>query len=126
MNLVLGVSFELACHFFLVKLLELNLLNLSYIQVLYKNPRVLSTFPLYTVHNHTLGYSSPHMQLSDYSLVQFLPLNISDEDSIGSIILYIDSAIQYGEDLEVHVPKVSFGDNVIYCACTLFLTAGSG
>ncbi|KAK3084870.1 hypothetical protein FSP39_020517 [Pinctada imbricata] len=38
--------------------------------------------------------------IDDYSLVKFLPLDISDEDSINDVLLQIDNAIQYGEDLE--------------------------
>jgi hypothetical protein len=33
-------------------------------------------------------------------LVNLLPLNIKDEDSIAYILSQIDNAIQYGEDLE--------------------------
>ena len=46
-------------------------------------------------------------KISDYSLVQFLPLNIAQEDSLSEVMLYIDNTIQYGEDLDVKVPKVS-------------------
>jgi len=40
--------------------------------------------------------------LDDYGLVSFLPLNIENEESINDILIYIDNAIQYGED---HLPK---------------------
>lgn len=46
------------------------------------------------------------MQIDDYSLVQFLPLDITDEDSVTELLLYIDNTIQYGEDLDVKIPKV--------------------
>jgi hypothetical protein len=39
--------------------------------------------------------------VDDYSLVKFIPLDIKDEESIGDVMLLIDSALQYGEDLEV-------------------------
>lgn len=50
-----------------------------------------------------------HSQLSEaiakvveeYSLVKFMPLNIKVEESIGDLLLVIDNAIQYGEDLDV-------------------------
>lgn len=43
--------------------------------------------------------------LDDYGLVSFLPLNITNEDSINDILIYIDNAIQYGEDnLPAEVP----------------------
>ena len=54
------------------------------------------------------------MQIDDYSLVQFLPLDISDEESIADILLYIDNTIQYGEDLDVKVPKVLIIYNYYY------------
>ncbi|KAL3856800.1 hypothetical protein ACJMK2_011517 [Sinanodonta woodiana] len=38
--------------------------------------------------------------IDDYSLVKFLPLDQTDEDSINDILIQIDTAIQYGEDLE--------------------------
>lgn len=41
--------------------------------------------------------------VDDYSLVKFVPLDVSDEDSIGHVLAHIDHAIQYGEDLEPHV-----------------------
>ena len=46
------------------------------------------------------------MQLEDYGLVQFLPLDITNEDSVGELLLFIDGAIQFGEDEDVKVPKV--------------------
>lgn len=36
-------------------------------------------------------------------MVSFIPLNITDEDSIEYVLSTIDNAMQYGEDLE---PKV--------------------
>ena len=50
-------------------------------------------------------------QIDDYSLVQFLPLDITQEDSIADVLLYIDNTIQYGEDLDVKVPKVYVHEN---------------
>jgi len=39
--------------------------------------------------------------LDDYSMVSFIPLNITDEESIDHVLAHIDHTIQYGEDLEV-------------------------
>mmetsp|Transcript_7745 Transcript_7745/g.8952 ORF Transcript_7745/g.8952 Transcript_7745/m.8952 type:complete len:333 (+) Transcript_7745:66-1064(+) len=39
--------------------------------------------------------------LDDYSMVSFIPLNISDEESIDNVLAHVDHTIQYGEDLEV-------------------------
>ena len=44
-------------------------------------------------------------------MVSFLPLNLCDEDSITSVLIQIDNAIQYGEDLDVREMKV----NIRYC-----------
>ena len=40
-------------------------------------------------------------QLDDYSLVRFIPLDSTSEESISDLLLQIDFAIQYGEDQEV-------------------------
>lgn len=40
------------------------------------------------------------LQIDDYSLVKFLPMDISDEDTINDVLIQIDTAIQYGEDFE--------------------------
>ena len=45
--------------------------------------------------------------MDDYSLVQFMPLDATDEDSINDVIAQIDRAIQYGEDFEPKEPKVT-------------------
>jgi hypothetical protein len=39
-------------------------------------------------------------------MVQFIPLNITDEHSIEYVLSHADNAIQYGEDLEPKEPKV--------------------
>lgn len=65
------------------------------------------------IHN-AVGSRPPSVQIDDYSLVQFLPLDVSDEDSLPEVLLYIDNTIQYGEDLDVKVPKVSPS---YQCAC---------
>ncbi|XP_064620478.1 GPN-loop GTPase 3-like [Lineus longissimus] len=41
--------------------------------------------------------------VEDYSLVKFMPLDQTDEDSLNDLLLHIDNAIQYGEDLDVKV-----------------------
>ncbi|KAJ3259322.1 ATP binding protein [Boothiomyces macroporosus] len=38
--------------------------------------------------------------IDEYSMVNLIPLNIKDEDSIQYLLSHIDNAIQYGEDLE--------------------------
>ncbi|XP_052227357.1 GPN-loop GTPase 3-like isoform X2 [Dreissena polymorpha] len=38
--------------------------------------------------------------IDDYSLVRFLPLDQSDEDSINYVLLQIDTCLQFGEDME--------------------------
>ena len=39
--------------------------------------------------------------LDDYSMVSFLPLNITDEESLDHVLMHVDHAVQYGEDLDV-------------------------
>lgn len=50
--------------------------------------------------------------LDEYSLVSFVPLDISDEDSIGEVLLQVDMAIQYGEDAEVKIREVEGIDDM--------------
>jgi hypothetical protein len=38
-------------------------------------------------------------------MVSFLPLDVSDEDSIDTVLSTIDTAIQYGEDVEPREPR---------------------
>ena len=38
--------------------------------------------------------------LDDYDMVTFLPLDITDEDSVANVLMQVDNAIQFGEDAE--------------------------
>lgn len=40
--------------------------------------------------------------LSDFNLVNYIPLDINDEDTIAAVMYQIDICIQYGETLEVN------------------------
>jgi len=42
--------------------------------------------------------------LENYNLVSFLPFDISDDESIDLVLMHIDNATQYGEDLEPRDP----------------------
>ncbi|CAO3648335.1 unnamed protein product [Mucor hiemalis] len=47
----------------------------------------------------------PIVQLiDDYSMVRFIPLNITDEDSVEYVLSHVDNSMQYGEDLEPKEP----------------------
>ncbi|ORX43122.1 hypothetical protein BCR36DRAFT_586802 [Piromyces finnis] len=39
--------------------------------------------------------------IDEYNMVNFLPLDISDEESVAYVLAQVDNSIQYGEDLEV-------------------------
>lgn len=43
--------------------------------------------------------------IEDFSLVQFIPLDRSDEDSVNAVMMTVDTCMQYGEDEEVQMPK---------------------
>ena len=43
--------------------------------------------------------------IEDYSMVSFLPLDQTDEESINRVLACIDNAVQYGEDEEPVEPK---------------------
>jgi hypothetical protein len=72
------------------------------------NPDILSlmhdinedTAPRFHKLNEAIG-----SLLDDYSMVSFIPLDITDEESIEALLLQIDNAIQYGEDTEVKEPR---------------------
>lgn len=51
------------------------------------------------------------MQLDEFNLVSFLPLNITDPDSLTMVLSHIDSATQYGEDLEPRDPYDGVEEN---------------
>ncbi|KAF2735431.1 ATP binding family protein-like protein [Polyplosphaeria fusca] len=54
--------------------------------------------------------------IDEFSMVSFLKLNAQDEDSVGSIVSYIDDAIQYHEAQEPKEPKDDFDTEVIESA----------
>ncbi|KAL7424190.1 hypothetical protein Q5752_001776 [Cryptotrichosporon argae] len=43
--------------------------------------------------------------IEDQNLVSFLPLDVTSEDSVNTILSHIDNMMQYGEDEEPKVPK---------------------
>ena len=45
------------------------------------------------------------LQIDDYSMVQFVPLDVSDEESVAYLLQHIDGAIQYGVDADVRVGR---------------------
>lgn len=44
-------------------------------------------------------------QIEDHPLVSFLPLDLTQTDSIQTMLSHIDHAMQYGEDEEPKEPK---------------------
>ena len=44
--------------------------------------------------------------LDDYSLVRFVPLDITDDENVTDLLTVIDNTIQYGEDLEVRTESL--------------------
>ncbi|KAG0037349.1 ATP binding protein [Podila clonocystis] len=58
------------------------------------------TSPKYHELNRAIG-----QLVEDFNMVAFLPLNITDEDSITAILSHVDNAIQFGEDQEPKEPE---------------------
>ena len=52
-----------------------------------------------------MQHSSWQPQIEDYSLVRFIPLNPTDEESIGDLLLSIDTTLQFDEDQDVRIPR---------------------
>ena len=48
--------------------------------------------------------------LDDFSMVQFIPHDPTDEESLDLILLQVDNAIQWGEDNEPNPKDYNFGD----------------
>ncbi|KAM9956026.1 hypothetical protein ACTFIW_002238 [Dictyostelium discoideum] len=49
--------------------------------------------------------------LEDFSLVGFVPLDITDQESLNVLLQHIDNSIQYGEDLEPKEPPLENDDD---------------
>ncbi|KAG0147691.1 hypothetical protein CROQUDRAFT_655904 [Cronartium quercuum f. sp. fusiforme G11] len=43
--------------------------------------------------------------IQDFNMVSFIPLDVTDEDSLGTILSHIDNSMQYGEHEEPKEPK---------------------
>jgi hypothetical protein len=54
------------------------------------------------------------LQLDDYDMVGFIPMDLSNEDSLDVVLQHVDHAMQYGEDLE---PKGTVPYLVGVCVC---------
>ena len=44
--------------------------------------------------------------MCDYSLVSFIPLDITEADSLDEVLAYVDNSVQYGEDEDVKIRDV--------------------
>lgn len=53
---------------------------------------------------HTLNVELTKL-LDDYDMVSFIPLDITDEDSVDALMLQVDNAIAYGENMEPKEPN---------------------
>jgi GPN-loop GTPase len=49
--------------------------------------------------------------ISDYSMVSFVPLDITDEESIGLCLMHVDQSIQWGEEQEPTDPDLRNENN---------------
>jgi GPN-loop GTPase len=49
--------------------------------------------------------------LDDFSMVQFVPLDVSDDDSVATLLLQADLALQYEDEIEPRRPPDIDGDN---------------
>lgn len=56
-------------------------------------------------------------------MVQFLPLDVTDEDSVGVVLSHLDNAIQYGEHEEPKEPA-DVRSSLVLVALPFALRAG--
>lgn len=45
------------------------------------------------------------VQIDDFNMVSFLPLDVTDEESLGTVLSHIDNAMQFGEHEEPKEPR---------------------
>ncbi|KAF2101943.1 ATP binding family protein-like protein [Rhizodiscina lignyota] len=50
--------------------------------------------------------------IDDFSMVQFLQLDVQDEDSVGAVLSYIDDAVQYHEAQEPKEPTYDLDEDM--------------
>ncbi|EGG06912.1 uncharacterized protein MELLADRAFT_106395 [Melampsora larici-populina 98AG31] len=58
---------------------------------------------------HTLNQAISQL-IQDFNMVSFLPLDVTDEESLSTILSHIDNSMQYGEHEEPKEPKDLEGD----------------
>ena len=86
-------------------LLEHNSQSYHKIKCLLQNDSA-RTSEMAVLYDHMRCIVTVVTQIQEYSLVSFTPLDISDDESVGNVLLTVDMTIQYGEDYDVHIPKV--------------------
>lgn len=64
---------------------------------------LLLDLPIYTPKFKSMSEKIANV-LSDFNLVNYIPLDVSDEETISAVMYQVDICIQYGETLEVY-PK---------------------
>jgi hypothetical protein len=47
----------------------------------------------------------------DYSLVSFIPLDITEVDSLDEVLVHVDNSFQYGEDEDVKIRETEEEDD---------------
>eukprot|EP00300_Choanocystis_sp_HF-7_P009296 c16358_g1_i2.p2 GENE.c16358_g1_i2~~c16358_g1_i2.p2 ORF type:complete len:118 (-),score=36.46 c16358_g1_i2:88-441(-) len=48
--------------------------------------------------------------LEEWNMISFIPLDLTNEDTLQSVLLQVDNAIQYGEDTDVRVKDYADDD----------------
>ena len=56
--------------------------------------------------------------IDDYAMIKFMPINVTDEDSLNDVLLSVDNAVQFDEEQEVKMrdfdePEVGDNDNEV-------------
>ncbi len=49
--------------------------------------------------------------MCDYSLVSFIPLDITEVDSLDEVLVHVDNSFQYGEDEDVKIRETEEEDD---------------
>jgi hypothetical protein len=65
--------------------------------------------PRYQKMNNAIG-----TLLDDYSMVNFVPLDFTNDNSIKSLLIQIDLATQYGEESEVRTKEIELDNPELF------------
>lgn len=74
-------------------------------------------FSFYSTQSFSTDLTFVAAQIEDHSIVSFLPLDITNEDSLTAVLSHIDHTMQFGEDEEPKAPEDLDGGEISLDVC---------